>query len=52
VVAPQLLLQRSLSPTDDAGFPSAAHERFPSAALASSVRDPQRFQELVAAAYA
>jgi autotransporter-associated beta strand protein len=51
VVAPQLLLQRSLSPTDDAGFPSGHTNAFHLAALAFAYAIPQRFQELVAAAY-
>jgi membrane-associated phospholipid phosphatase len=51
VVAPQLLRQRSTSPTDDAGFPSGHTNAFHLAALALAYAIPERFQELVTRAY-
>ncbi|WP_089103514.1 phosphatase PAP2 family protein [Streptomyces hyaluromycini] len=50
VVAPQLLRQRSTSPTDDAGFPSGHTNAFHLAGLAYAYAVPERFQELVARA--
>jgi len=50
VVVPQLLRQRSLSPTDDAGYPSGHTNAFHLAALALAYAVPERFQELVACA--
>lgn len=50
VVVPQLLRQRSTSPTDDAGFPSGHTNAFYLAALALAYAIPERFQELVARA--
>ncbi|MFJ5302978.1 phosphatase PAP2 family protein [Streptomyces sp. NPDC088350] len=47
VVAPQLLRQRSTSPTDDAGFPSGHTNAFHLAGLAYAYAVPERFQELV-----
>ena len=51
VVAPQLLRQRSTSPADDGGFPSGHTNAFHLAALALAYAVPERFQELVTAAY-
>jgi len=51
VVAPQLLRQRSTSPTDDAGYPSGHTNAFHLACLALAYAVPERFQELVARAY-
>ncbi|WP_043728129.1 phosphatase PAP2 family protein [Kutzneria sp. 744] len=51
VVAPQLLRQRSLSPADDAGYPSGHTNAFHLACLALAYAVPERFQELVARAY-
>ncbi|WP_340374185.1 phosphatase PAP2 family protein [Streptomyces sp. SS7] len=47
VVVPQLLRQRSTSPTDDGGFPSGHTNAFHLAALAFAYAVPERFQELV-----
>ncbi|MBK3564124.1 phosphatase PAP2 family protein [Streptomyces sp. MBT62] len=47
IVAPQLLRQRSTSPTDDAGFPSGHTNAFHLAGLAYAYAVPERFQELV-----
>ncbi|MGW3286397.1 phosphatase PAP2 family protein [Streptomyces sp. NPDC001002] len=47
VVAPQLLRQRSTSPTDDAGYPSGHTNAFHLAGLAYAYAVPERFQELV-----
>ncbi|MGW7402753.1 phosphatase PAP2 family protein [Streptomyces sp. NPDC054833] len=47
VVAPQLLRQRSTSPSDDGGFPSGHTNAFHLAALAYAYAVPERFQELV-----
>ncbi|MFF4211309.1 phosphatase PAP2 family protein [Streptomyces sp. NPDC001796] len=47
VVAPQLLRQRSTSPTDDGGFPSGHTNAFHLAGLAYAYAVPERFQELV-----
>ncbi|MFG2958221.1 phosphatase PAP2 family protein [Streptomyces sp. NPDC048291] len=46
-VAPQLLRQRSTSPTDDGGFPSGHTNAFHLAGLAYAYAVPERFQELV-----
>jgi len=51
IVVPQLLLQRSTSPVDDAGFPSGHTNAFHLAALAFAYAVPERFQELVTAAF-
>jgi autotransporter-associated beta strand protein len=51
VVAPQLLRQRSMSPVDDAGYPSGHTNAFHLACLALAYAVPERFQELVARAY-
>jgi autotransporter-associated beta strand protein len=51
VVAPQLLRQRSTSPTDDAGFPSGHTNAFHLAGLAYAYAVPERFQELVTRAF-
>ncbi|GAB3960265.1 autotransporter-associated beta strand repeat-containing protein [Actinoallomurus acanthiterrae] len=48
VVAPQLLRQRSTTPTSDGGFPSGHTNAFYLAALALAYAVPERFQELVA----
>ena len=47
VVVPQLLRQRSTSPTDDGGFPSGHTNAFHLASLAFAYAVPERFQELV-----
>lgn len=52
VVAPQLLWQRGSAPADDGGFPSGHTNAFHLAALAYAYAVPERFQELVACAYA
>ena len=51
VVAAQLLRQRSTTPADDGGFPSGHTNAFHLAALASAYAIPERFQELVTAAF-
>ncbi len=51
VVAPQLLRQRSTSPTDDAGFPSGHTNAFHLAGLAFAYAVPERFQEIVTRAF-
>ncbi|WP_367319016.1 phosphatase PAP2 family protein [Streptomyces sp. HUAS ZL42] len=51
VVAPQLLRQRSTSPTDDGGFPSGHTNAFHLAGLAFAYAVPERFQELVTRAF-
>jgi autotransporter-associated beta strand protein len=51
VVAPQLLLQRGLTPASDGGFPSGHTNAFWLAALSLGYAVPERFQELVARAY-
>jgi autotransporter-associated beta strand protein len=51
IVAPQLLRQRSTSPTDDGGFPSGHTNAFHLAALAFAYAVPERFQELVTRAF-
>ncbi|MGW7257319.1 phosphatase PAP2 family protein [Streptomyces sp. NPDC054834] len=51
VVAPQLLRQRSTSPTDDGGFPSGHTNAFHLAGLALAYAVPERFQELVTRAF-
>ena len=50
-VVPQLLRQRGTSPADDGGFPSGHTNAFHLAALALAYAVPERFQELVTAAY-
>jgi autotransporter-associated beta strand protein len=50
-VAPQLLRQRSTSPTDDGGFPSGHTNAFHLAGLAYAYAVPERFQELVTRAF-
>ncbi|WP_405724900.1 phosphatase PAP2 family protein [Streptomyces sp. NBC_01537] len=52
VVVPQLLRQRSTSPTDDGGFVSGHTNAFWLASLAYAYAVPERFQELVASAFA
>ncbi|MGW2723206.1 phosphatase PAP2 family protein [Streptomyces sp. NPDC001492] len=51
VVAPQLLRQRNMSPTDDGGFPSGHTNAFHLAGLAYAYAVPERFQELVTRAF-
>jgi autotransporter-associated beta strand protein len=51
VVAPQLLRQRSLVPTDDGGFPSGHTNALHLAALAFAYAFPERFQELLTTAF-
>ncbi|MGW3098481.1 phosphatase PAP2 family protein [Streptomyces sp. NPDC001102] len=51
IVAPQLLRQRSTSPTDDGGFPSGHTNAFHLAGLAYAYAVPERFQELVTRAF-
>jgi autotransporter-associated beta strand protein len=51
VVAPQLLRQRSTSPTYDGGFPSGHTNAFHLAGLAYAYAVPERFQELVTRAF-
>ncbi|HTR92742.1 MAG TPA: phosphatase PAP2 family protein [Trebonia sp.] len=50
VVAPQLLLQRSLTPASDSGFPSGHTNAFYLAGLAYAYAVPERFQEIIARA--
>jgi autotransporter-associated beta strand protein len=50
-VVPQLLRQRSTTPADDGGFPSGHTNAFHLAALAFAYAVPERFQELVTAAF-
>ena len=47
VVAPQLLLQRSLTPASDGGFPSGHTNAFYLAGLAYAYAVPERFQEII-----
>jgi len=47
VVAPQLLLQRSLTPASDSGFPSGHTNAFYLAGLAYAYAVPERFQEII-----
>lgn len=47
VVAPQLLLQRSLTPDSDGGFPSGHTNAFFLAGLAFAYAVPERFQEII-----
>jgi autotransporter-associated beta strand protein len=47
VVAPQLLLQRSMSPSSDGGFPSGHTNAFYLAGLAYAYAVPERFQEII-----
>ncbi|BFV56508.1 autotransporter-associated beta strand repeat-containing protein [Kitasatospora sp. CMC57] len=51
VVAPQLLRQRNLSPTDDAGYPSGHTNALHLAGLALAYAVPERFQELITRAF-
>jgi len=51
VVAPQLLRQRSTTPATDGGFPSGHTNAFHLACLAYAYAVPERFQELVTAAF-
>jgi autotransporter-associated beta strand protein len=51
VVVPQLLRQRSATPASDGGFPSGHTNAFHLAALAFAYAVPERFQELVTAAF-
>ncbi|GIF20327.1 autotransporter-associated beta strand protein [Actinoplanes tereljensis] len=50
-VVPQLLRQRSTTPAEDGGFPSGHTNAFHLAALAYAYAVPERFQELVTAAF-
>ena len=50
-VVPQLLRQRSATPATDGGFPSGHTNAFFLAALAFAYAIPERFQELVTAAF-
>jgi autotransporter-associated beta strand protein len=50
-VVPQLLRQRSISPADDGGYPSGHTNALHLAALAYAYAVPERFQELVTAAF-
>jgi autotransporter-associated beta strand protein len=50
-VVPQLLRQRSATPASDGGFPSGHTNAFFLAALAFAYAIPERFQELVTAAF-
>ncbi|WP_433360372.1 phosphatase PAP2 family protein [Actinoplanes sp. CA-142083] len=50
-VVPQLLRQRSATPSSDGGFPSGHTNAFHLAALAFAYAVPERFQELVTAAF-
>jgi autotransporter-associated beta strand protein len=50
-VAPQLLRQRSLVPTDDGGFPSGHTNALHLAALAFAHAFPERYQELLTCAF-
>ncbi|MFF5297399.1 phosphatase PAP2 family protein [Paractinoplanes globisporus] len=50
-VVPQLLRQRSTTPASDGGFPSGHTNAFHLAALAFAYAVPERFQELVTAAF-
>ena len=47
VVAPQLLLQRSMTPASDGGFPSGHTNAFYLAGLAYAHAVPERFQEII-----
>jgi autotransporter-associated beta strand protein len=47
VVAPQLLLQRSMTPASDSGFPSGHTNAFYLAGLAYAYAVPERFQEII-----
>jgi autotransporter-associated beta strand protein len=47
VVAPQLLLQRSMTPASDGGFPSGHTNAFYLAGLAYAYAVPERFQEII-----
>jgi autotransporter-associated beta strand protein len=47
VVAPQLLLQRSLTPASDGAFPSGHTNAFYLAGLAYAYAVPERFQEII-----
>ena len=49
-VCAQLLLQRSLTPASDGGFPSGHTNAFYLAAIAYAYAIPERFQELIACA--
>ncbi|SDK85983.1 autotransporter-associated beta strand repeat-containing protein [Lentzea albidocapillata subsp. violacea] len=51
VAAPQLLRQRSFSPTDDGGYPSGHTNALHLACLALAYAIPERFQELVTRAF-
>jgi membrane-associated phospholipid phosphatase len=51
VVAPQLLRQRSTTPATDGGYPSGHTNAFHLACLAYAYAVPERFQELVTAAF-
>jgi len=51
VVAPQLLRQRSTTPATDGGYPSGHTNAFHLACLAFAYAVPERFQELVTAAF-
>lgn len=51
VVAPQLLRQRSENAAEDGGFPSGHTNALHLAALAYAYAVPERFQEMVAAAF-
>jgi autotransporter-associated beta strand protein len=51
VVDARLLRQRSTTPADDAGYPSGHTNAFHLAALALAYAIPERFQELVTAAF-
>ncbi|WP_306204058.1 phosphatase PAP2 family protein [Actinoplanes sp. RD1] len=50
-VVPTLLRQRSTTPADDGGFPSGHTNAFHLAALAFAYAVPERFQQLVTAAF-
>ncbi|WP_305784192.1 phosphatase PAP2 family protein [Symbioplanes lichenis] len=50
-VVPTLLRQRSTTPADDGGFPSGHTNAFHLAALAFAYAIPERFQQLVTAAF-
>lgn len=50
-VVPQLLRQRSTTPAEDGGLPSGHTNAFHLAALAYAYAIPERFQELVTAAF-
>ena len=51
VVVPTLLRQRGTTPADDGGFPSGHTNAFHLSALAFAYAVPERFQELVTAAF-